>query len=264
MPLNLSDILTGADPKPEFVIDGLVYAGQTLVIAGEPGVGKSFLQYYLSMCVAGGLLALDRPVVQGRVLYFDEENSRPDLCQYLRWIWRGLDRPSIAILQQNLFLEHFSLATAGNRWRYMHDAAQELQPKLIVLDTVTPCCGIEDENDNSEASVVMQRLHAVKGVAQPGCALVLLKHAKFSHDPNERQTIRGAKTWLGAADGVLFHKRMHGRPRGDQLYNSVITPDKVRAFGLKRELVISPSWTSDEGERGIVLEAEQKGSRDGK
>jgi len=251
--INLADILFGDDPKPEYLIDGVIYAGQTLIIAGEPGVGKSFLQYYFSMCIAGGLPALGRETETGKVLYFDEENSRPDLRQYLKWIWRGLNQPDPMMLQENLSIEHFALSGSVNRWKYMTDAARDVKPKLIVVDTVTPCCGIMDENNNAEASQAIRNLRIVRQTGGDKCAMVLIKHAKLSHDASERQTIRGAKTWVGETDGTLFHKRTLGRPRRDDLYNSVLVPDKVRAFGLRRELHIQPDWIGTETARGIIL-----------
>ena len=240
---------------PDYLVDGVIYAGQTVIIAGEPGVGKSFFQYHIAMCIAGGLPVLGRATASGSVLYFDEENSRPDLQQYLRWIWRGLGKPDLDQLQRNLHVEHFALALVANRWQYMAEAARDLKPSLIVVDTVTPCCAIRDENDNAEASLAIRKLRMVRQAAGQNCAMVLLKHSKFSHDPNDRQTIRGAKTWLGEADGVIYHKRMLGRPKGDNLYNSVLVPDKVRAFGLRKEVIIKPSWCGDDTERGIILAA---------
>jgi hypothetical protein len=135
----------------------------------------------------------------------------------------------------------------------MAECAQLLKPALIVVDTVTPCCAIEDENDNAEASKAIRNLRLVKEAAGPDTTMVLLKHARFSHDPQERQTIRGAKTWLGETDGTLYHKAQPGARRADGLRNSRISPDKVRAFGLRQELVITPDWIGGEEQKGIVL-----------
>jgi RecA-family ATPase len=252
--LDLTNILVGQDPEPAYLVNELFYQGQMLVIAGEPGVGKSFLQYHIAMCLAAGLKVLGRDSKCGNVLYFDEENSRPDLQQYLRWIWRGLSCPDIGLLKTRLFIEHFSLAKqAKRRFNYMAECAGKLKPSLIVIDTVTPCCAIADENDNAEASRAMQALRRVKESAGPTCTMILLKHAKFTHDPQERQSIRGAKTWLGEADSIIFHKVYQGRPQVDGLRKSRLLPDKTRAFGLRQELVITPHWIGEKPQRGVVL-----------
>ena len=252
--IDLATILTTTDPEPDHIVKGMLYRGQVILIAGEPGVGKSFLQYNLSLCIAGGLDFLGMPTAPGKVLYFDEENSRPDLHQYLRWIWRGLGEPDIPTLAANLHIEHFTLARHGHkRYDYMAQVAAQVQPALIVIDTVTPCCAIAEENDNGEASRAMRALRRVKESAGPLATMVLLKHAKFTHDPTEKQTIRGAKTWLGEADGVIYHKLVVGKPRGDGLRNSCLTPDKTRAFGLRSDIRITPAWCGNDPQKGIIL-----------
>lgn len=252
--LNLSEILTKTDPEPAYIVDHLLYQGQVVVVAGEPGVGKSFLQYTLAMCIAAKLNFLGLPTRHMKVLYFDEENARPDLQQYLRLIWRGLGQPSIADLQANLFIQHFSLdKQASNRFQYMAEVASRLQPGLIIVDTVTPVCAIQDENHNGEASKAMRALRRVKDVAAANASMILLKHSKFTHDTTEKQTIRGAKSWLGEADGVMFHKLSQGKQRTDGLRDCRLFPDKVRAYGLRHELKIIPSWCGDSAEKGIIL-----------
>jgi RecA-family ATPase len=158
MLISLPDILTSEDVEPEYVVKGLVYQGQTLCFAGEPGVGKSFLMYNMSMSIACGVDFLGMPVKLGSVLYFDEENGRPDLAQYLRWVWRGLREPYIDGLAERLHIEHFALMSKGaKRFSYMAKRAEELRPALIVIDTASPVCAIADENDNAEAGRVISK-----------------------------------------------------------------------------------------------------------
>ena len=252
--IKLTDILTSEDPDPAYVVDGLIYQGQMVIVAGEPGVGKSFLQYTLAMSIAARLNFLGLPTRAMKVLYFDEENARPDLQQYLRQIWRGLGQPSIPELEQALFIEHFALSAQGaNRFQYMAEVASRIQPGLIIIDTVTPVCAIKDENDNAEASKAMRALRRVKEVAGINTAMILLKHSRLSHDPNDRQTIRGAKDWLGSCDSVWYHKISPGKPRIDGLRNCRIFPDKVRAYGLRNELFIVPHWIGSGTQKGVVL-----------
>lgn len=253
MSLDLTTILTKQDPEPAYIVNGLLYQGQMITIAGEPGVGKSFLMYTLSMCLAAEMPFLGLPTVYGPVLYFDEENGGQDLTQYLRWAWRGLRCPAVEKLKDKLFIEHFSLGKEGKkRYEYMAKVAAAIKPLLIVVDTATPACGIEDENDNAQASRAIAGLRVVKGAAGLQAAMVVLKHAKLD-DMGTSRTIRGAKAWLGALDGVIFHSTSPGQPRRDGLRNSRLIPDKVRAFGLRDVIKIVPSWTGQNNEKGISL-----------
>src|SRR5688572_21101116 len=112
-PLDLDTILTQTDPDPKYIVDGLLYQGQIVTIAGEPGVGKSFLMYTLAMSIASNIDFLGMETLHGPVLYFDEENGGQDLTQYLRWAWRGVGRPPVEGLKDRLFIEHFSLGAQG-------------------------------------------------------------------------------------------------------------------------------------------------------
>ena len=252
--LNLAEILTNTDPEPAYLVDKMYHQGQVILMAGEAGIGKSFLQYNMAMSLASGLPFLGLQSMQVRILYFDEENSRPDLQQYLRQIWRGLGCPPIDILQQNLIVQHFTLASKGkDRFNGMAQIAAKIQPGLIVIDTATPVCGITNENDNGEASDAMKSLRAVKESAGPETTMIILKHIKFSHDPSEVTTIRGAKAWLDMADAVIFHKLSVGKPRSDGLRNCRLCPSKVRAYGLRTEIAIVPSWCGEGNAKGVVL-----------
>jgi RecA-family ATPase len=233
--LDLTKILTEPEVTPPWLVDNFLCEGTVVILAGEPGVGKSVLSYTLSLSIASNLPFLGRSTSTGHVLYFDEENSLPDTKQYLKWAWRGLGSPDLKPLSQNLHIEHFSLAGLTSRTPPMTALAARIAPRLIVVDTATPVCSILDENDNGEASRAIKGLRAVKEAAGPQATMLVLKHMKTGHpdEPGQERTIRGAKAWLGEVDGVLFHLAQRGRPRKDGLKNTRVTPSKIRAFGLR-------------------------------
>jgi len=256
MIIELEQVLTSEEREPDHIVAEFIYQGQVLVFAGEPGVGKSFFMYSMAMCIASGLRFLGKPTAHGPVLYFDEENSRPDLEAYLRRTWRGLGEPPIENMKDNLIIEHFMLAKHGRkRFEYMAKRAEAVRPLLTVIDTATPVCDVKDENDNAEATRIIGHLRVVHEAAGPANSMIILKHAKIESDPEHegRRTIRGAKAWLGALDGSMYHVIPPGQPRKDGLRNTQIIQDKIRAFGLRDALKIAPEWTGDEGSRGIKL-----------
>jgi len=259
MPIDLDAILTQKPHTPHWLVQDFVTRGSLVIVAGEPGVGKSVLSYHLAFCVATGLPFLGMETEQTRVLYFDEENSLPDFTEYARWVWCGLGCPSRATLKENLFIEHFALT---NDWRAkMFKSAQEYKPGLIVVDTATPALRIKDENDNAEAARAINGLREAQRLAGNDTTMYVLKHAKIDDDEQYRRTVRGAKTWMGQSDAVLFHHADRGRPRNDGLRQSVLEPDKVRAFGLRNRVKIIPSWTpapgiSDPTAKGLSFKGE--------
>lgn len=251
--IDLPAVLTQAVHDPLWVVRDVLARDTLVILAGEPGVGKSVLSYHLAFCVASGLPFLGHESQQTRVLYVDEENSLPDFKQYCCWVWRGLKCPSLPVLVEHLRIEHFSV---GAHWGSMLlQAAHDYQPGLIILDTATTVMQIKDENDNAEASLAIRVLKKAQVAATNQTAALVLKHAKIHEDPSYHRTIRGAKTWLGQVDGTWFHQ-VHpsgGRPRNDGLRQTVLIPDKIRAFGLRQSLCITPSWTAMVEPRGIAL-----------
>jgi hypothetical protein len=86
------------------------------------------------MCLAAGLPFLGRELMPARVLYFDEENSLPDLHKYISRVWIGLGKPNIDTVLPNLRVEHMSLqASSGGPFGHMDMCAAEFAPDLIVV-----------------------------------------------------------------------------------------------------------------------------------
>ena len=217
--LDLAAVLRTPAKDPAWLVPDLLLQGQMAIMAGEPGVGKSVLAYTLALAVALDVPFLGRPVVPGPVLYFDEENSLPDLHEYLRWIWHGLGCPALTHAAR-LHLFHFSLLGQPHRYAYMAQLAHQHEPLLIVIDTATPALDIQDEDKNAEASRAISNLRKVQAAAGPACSMLILKHALLTHEKGARRTVRGAKAWEGATDGLFFHVAAAGRPRKDGLRTS--------------------------------------------
>lgn len=241
---SLPDLLAMTYTDPPWLVKGMIAQGTMVTLAGEPGVGKSMLSYYLAYCVAGGLPFLNMDTIQSPVCYFDEENSRPDFVKYNQRVWQGLGAPDPQLLDGNLHLYHMTLV---DRWQpRMLDAAGRHKPALIIVDTATPALHIQDENDNAEASLAIQNLRAVQRASGPHCSVLILKHERQRDPYQHRRTIRGAKVWLGAVDQTLYHAVPRGgRRRTDGLRRTILEPDKMRAFGLEAPILIDPAWTDD-------------------
>ena len=254
--LDLTALLQAPAAEPSWLVPDVLLQGQMAVMAGEPGVGKSVLAYALALAVALDVPFLGRPVAPGHVLYFDEENSLPDLQEYLRWLWYGLEHPALTHATR-LHLFHFSLLGQPHRYAFMAQLAHQHGPALIVIDTATPALDIQDEDKNAEASRAVSNLRKVQAAAGPACSVLVLKHALLTHEKGTRRTVRGAKAWEGATDGLFFHVASAGRPRKDGLRASHLEPGKVRAFGLRQELYIEPAWVGTGATRGLLLSERQ-------
>ena len=258
MRLDLAEILTTEAQAPDWVVEGMIPKGTIILIAGDAGIGKSVFNLAEGLHVALGRSFLGFPTHRCRVLYFDEENSRPDVGAYLQQLWVGMGQPDVTELNEWFRLEHFSL---GDReWKArMAVTAKEWRPGVIYVDTATSALSIKEENDNSEAQRAIQGLRHVMEATETNPAIKVLKHAKFQapnqHQGTVRRTIRGAKAWLGAVDQTMYHIAARGRPRADGLRQTILVPDKSRAFGLKRNIKVIPEWLNTTP-KGLILNGE--------
>lgn len=235
MPLPLADLLTKEPPNPDWLIKDLVHRQQFVVMAGEAGVGKSFFWYTAAFGIALGRSFLGRmQCSQGTTLYFDDENSLPDLQSYLLKIWWAYGCPDPELISKHLLIEHFQLSRAGDAWPgYMGASIAAVKPNLVVVDTAASALGLQDENDNAEAARAVRTLRSCMSKGTETGVLSVLKHAKDGR-------IRGAKAWEGMSDQVIIHSRMKGKQRTDGYRNTKIVPFKRRTFGLLQALKITP------------------------
>lgn len=246
--------LLGSDPPVDWVLPDFLPQGSLIALAGQPGAGKSYLCYTIGMALATGTpifgLVPPQPV---KVLYFDNENANPDRIQYERWAWTGLDKPSLQLLEKNFWRQPFQLG--GNDWS--HRLEQDItffKPRVVFIDTASPCFNVQDENDNAEATRIINKLRACQASISPTVTMVVLKHSKIKAEDTGSgyHTLRGAKTWEGSVDAIVYQVPGAGRPRNDGLRNTRLQPSKTRAFGLRSAIEIVPSWVGDK--EGIKLE----------
>lgn len=235
-------IYTDTEPQPDWLIQNTIHKGNLILLAGLAGIGKSMFCYTLANSLATGTHWLDGSAPTYRVLYCDEENGRADLSAYARWTWRGLGSPERDLLESNLRIESRTLSSS-NAWNAtLIQLCGEFHPDLLVLDTTTPACHIQDENDNAEAAAACQQVRVAMDAAGPACAALLLKHLRVDTKTG-RMDVRGAKHWKGAVDGIWYHLFSSGPKRKDGYRNTFIRPEKSRAYGLHERIDIKPAVT---------------------
>ena len=216
-------------------------------MAGGEGTGKSILSYAMLLAVAYGTPFLGYPVKKGRVLYFDEENSLPDILTYMYWLWNGMGQPDLAIMDEAVRFEHFALGARSDPFSHIGACVETHRPDLVVVDTATSALSIEEENDNSEALRAIKRMRCIKQEHAPTSTWLILKHAKRGKDG--KMTVRGAKGWVGATDATMSLGKDAGSLARDMKdmgwTRTVLDKIKVRAWGLRHQTGIEPVKLGD-------------------
>lgn len=180
-------------PPTDWVIEDLIVGSEATVMAGDSGVGKSFITMAMALAVSGGEEKfLGLPVKRhGPVIYVDEENSAQLVLSRLRAL--GYDPAKHTGLE---YLWYAGVDLAGEPDRLLEEAL-DLEPALIILDSLSRVAMGVDENSNTDMTRLLRQ--GIVPLARETGAAVLTVH----HTPKEGQGSRGAGAIKAAADQEL-------------------------------------------------------------
>lgn len=186
--------LTKPVPPTDWVIEGLIEAGVVTVLAGDSGVGKSFITSALGIAVASDEPKfLGLPVKKhGRVIIVDEENAPDLVLQRLNALGLKPEHKErieyISMAGVNLYAEPTLLL----------EEALDIEPTVIVLDSQSAVGLGAEENSNDDMTRLFK--NGFRPLARETGAAVVILH----HTPKDAKGIpRGAGAIKAQADQVL-------------------------------------------------------------
>lgn len=188
-----SDVETA--PRKDWVVDGLLGAGDFSCVYGSPGAGKSIWVGDLAAHVGSGALWFGRRVTRGAVLYVAAERGKvverrlAAIRKHHGWddlplgvISGGFDLRTNRVDADEIIL-HAAALEERTDWNVV----------LIVVDTYNRVLCGGDENSSRDAGAVVANLAYVQ---QATGAHMLLTH----HTPHEVKRLRGHGLLLAALD----------------------------------------------------------------
>jgi hypothetical protein len=176
--------------------------GKYSLLAGEPGLGKSFLMMDGAARLSrGGVWPDGMRAPQGRVLYLTAEDGLADTVRP-RFDALGGDPSQLAVLEA--IREPDGTRSAFSLVRdlaMLVIAIREVQPVLVVLDPITAYLGTVDTHRDSEVRAALAPVMDV--IDQARCALVAIGH--LSKDAQRAALHRpgGSIAFVAAARIVL-------------------------------------------------------------
>jgi hypothetical protein len=216
--LDLVDLLNSKlDPIP-WVIPGLLAKRDAVVLAGDGGIGKSWIGLHLAVALCLGRKFLGLLDVQGgpqRVAIIDEENS-PRLVRYrLGKLLKGLDvditdLPSLAL---RYYCEQGVNLDDADRFQQLFEVVREYRPDWIILDSLVRFHR-RDENSNPEmAHFFGEAIHPLRTHFDTG--VIMLHHLAKPPNMGKRgieYRLRGASEIRNYPDQVWGLERDDGEP----------------------------------------------------
>jgi hypothetical protein len=189
-------------PDTDWLVEDFAVRSEAAVLAGDGGVGKSFITMQLALAVAAGRPTfLDLPIKRsGRVLYVDEENSASLVLQRLNALaadmW-GVGSGIPPKVRENLeYLWYAGVDLLGEPEK-LREEALEIEPELVIIDSLSRVALGAEENSNPDMTKLMRA--GVIPIARETGAAVLLVH----HTDKDGRGPRGASSIRNTADQVL-------------------------------------------------------------
>jgi hypothetical protein len=184
--------------RKEWLVEGLLGAGEASSFFGEPGCGKSVLAEDLGLHVAAGLPWLGRAVKRGAVLYLALE--RPQLVKrrgLAYGLHAGMTGLPFALVSVELDLRGSNVADQVAATCDALKASIGLAVALIIIDTISRgLCGGDENSPKDIGSVVrtIGRINALTG------AHVLCVHHTPADGANRQ---RGHSSLKGGLDTTI-------------------------------------------------------------
>lgn len=181
-----------------WIVPGMLARGEVTIIEGDPGRGKSYLTQIICGAICDGKpVPSETPYkpVQGRVAYFDTENSASTVTKN-RLIENGVET------LENYWQgeEPFSIDDE-ERWEAVDDALDDFRPTVIVFDTINLYIGGADTYRSSETNQALARFKQL--ASRFDCSVVLLRHLTKSTKEKALYRGQGSIAFTGVARIVL-------------------------------------------------------------
>ena len=206
--VSLDDVLTWADEEVEWIIPDQLARGDKAILAAPQKSLKTYLALELTAACATRTrflgLAEWTPPVPLRVLFVEEEGSRPMFGRRFRRVLNGRDA-EVRTPPLIKFRDGFSLMDSGEVDALIAFLI-EREIDLVILDPLQRLIPGVDENDNSKMKYPWDEIHRITAEC-PRCAVLILAHNRKG-DALSFEAIRGAVRQAGEVDlGVFIEKQ---------------------------------------------------------
>jgi hypothetical protein len=184
------DRICDDDTRVQFLVDAFLPAKSIGIAAGDSTIGKSPLAYQLGLCVAAGIPFLGRSTKQGRVIYFDLENSIHDS--------RAIRDALARFLGLSVAPENFLLATEPPL--ALETLLAEVKPSLVIIDSLRAFAP-EATRDNPAAAAWLNALRRL--ARKHGVCFVIVHHVRKPKDARPHCDLNSGRVseWMLEMEG---------------------------------------------------------------
>lgn len=187
-------------PDVQWLAHHLIQDNAENLIAGEPGVGKSWISGDLAVAVATGSPFLDRHTQQGAVLiinFDDPSESLPRMFAERSARGRSYSFDELDIYywqpEENQPYPEEGIATP-NTFAFLLAEIKRIKPRLIIVDAYTSAFPHLDGNKGQDVIEAFEVLRQLRNAAPKPCTMVLIDHTpKATLQDSKRRGVSGSQ-----------------------------------------------------------------------
>ncbi len=200
------DLYDETIPTFQWLVDGVLTAEGTSLIASSPKSGKSTLIRWLIYCVATGHHFLGRDVKAGAVSYYVSEELR----QAVQCLFHLMQQSFGTIPPRRLKLN----IGAPNPRLFLNQLEQDIvnyNLKLVVIDPLFDSMSVKDSNSYTETNAALKMTRRV--ALKHHCHILGVHHSNKASDGRSASGILGSQAIRGSTDNNLWLVGEREEPR---------------------------------------------------
>lgn len=131
-----------------YLIDGLIAHNSLNFITGPSSVGKTTVLYHLAKCIADNQSWMNMKTDTGKVIVFDNEMGVYEFDQKMD----KLDQKCLENIYhiEDQFIDVKNSVEVSAMFSYIENEVKNHNLKLVIIDSLSACCGNLDENSNTD------------------------------------------------------------------------------------------------------------------
>jgi AAA domain len=186
-------------PKPEPIIENLVFVGETVLVAGRPKVGKTRLVHQMAFSIVGGapFLGMDVPT-RRRVLIVDLENKAGAIRDRLVRMAGGASAPGLFVWSARSLSEDVINATPEGISRLLQ-MIEKTAAEVLIIDPWRLWLG-KDENNAEEVVRGLRALFSLRE-SYPLLTIIIVHHVRKEKFESPRKLLADPRLWVESVSG---------------------------------------------------------------
>ncbi len=181
----------------EWVIDGVWYFDSLNALVGRSQIGKTFVAASMAGSVAMGIKWFGRDVIQGKVLYIAGEGFKGIAKRFKSWCTHN--KQDWEILKKNLKVVRGADLMSEDSVDEIRKLCGELEPVLVIVDTLSATSSIDNENDAAEMRDLLLKIASI----YPLAAKVAVHHPNDATRYSQKPKARGSGAFKSNADNLM-------------------------------------------------------------